>query len=65
MTDIQDPSNENAHNMEENNISKYGSNPTVDGGVIAVGITVINMSSLCLLSSLIPSFFSCFLLISR
>jgi hypothetical protein len=32
--------------MEENNISKYCSNPTVKGGVIAVEFSAINMSSL-------------------
>jgi hypothetical protein len=32
--------------MEENNISKYCSNPTVKGGVIAVGFSAINISSL-------------------
>ena len=32
-TYIDDPSYENVHDMEENNISKYHSNPTVEGGV--------------------------------
>jgi hypothetical protein len=62
--DIEDPSDDNVQDMEENNISKYRSNPMVEGGVIAVGISAINMSSLCLLNSLVPSFLSCFLLIS-
>jgi hypothetical protein len=38
-TYIDDPSNENVHDMEENNISKYRSHPTVEGGV-----TVTNMN---------------------
>jgi hypothetical protein len=63
-TDIEDLSGENIQDMEENNISKYRSNPTMEGGVITVGIYVINMSFLCLLSSLVPSFISCFLFIS-
>jgi hypothetical protein len=45
-TDIEDPSGKTIHDMEENNISKYCSNPTVEGGVIAVGFSAINMSSL-------------------
>jgi hypothetical protein len=32
--------------MEENNISTYHSDPTVEDGVIAVGLSAINMSSL-------------------
>jgi hypothetical protein len=32
-TYIDDPSCDNVHNMEENNISKYHSNPMVEGGV--------------------------------
>jgi hypothetical protein len=32
--------------MKENNISKYRSNPTVEDGVVAIGISAINMSSL-------------------
>jgi hypothetical protein len=38
--------------MEENNISKYCYDPTVEGGVIAVGFSAINMSSLQPLSQL-------------
>jgi len=55
---------ENVQDMEENNISKYHSNPTVKSGVITVGISAINISSLCILSSLVSSFLSCFLFIS-
>ena len=32
--------------MDENNISEYRSDPMVEGGVLAVGCSVINMSSL-------------------
>jgi hypothetical protein len=46
VIDIQDPSSENVHYMEENNISEYRSDPTVEGGVIAIGFSTINMSSL-------------------
>ena len=45
-TDIENPSSENVHDMDENNISEYRSDPTVEGGVIAVGCSAINMSSL-------------------
>jgi len=38
--------------MEENIIYKYRSDPTVEGGVIAVGVYAINMSSLQPLSKL-------------
>ena len=51
-TDIEDPSSKTVHDMEENNISKYCSNPTVEGGVIAVGFSAINTSSLQPLSQL-------------
>ena len=37
---------ENVQHMEINNISKYRSDPTVKGGVIAIGVSAINMSSL-------------------
>jgi hypothetical protein len=30
--------------MDENNISEYRSDPTVEGGVIAIGCSAINMS---------------------
>jgi len=43
--DIEDPSGETVHDMEENIISKYCPDPTMDGGVIAVGFSAINMSS--------------------
>jgi hypothetical protein len=45
-TDIEDLFDENVHDMEENNIFEYRSNPTMKGGVIAVGFATINMSSL-------------------
>ena len=45
-TDREDPSGENVQYMEENNISEYRSDPTVEGGVIAVIFSAINMSSL-------------------
>jgi len=51
-TDIDDPSDETIHAMEDNNISKYCSDPTVEGGVIVVGFSAINMSSLQPLSQL-------------
>jgi hypothetical protein len=51
-TDIEYPSGETVHNMEENIIYKYHSDPTVEGGVIAVGVYAINMSSLQPLSKL-------------
>jgi hypothetical protein len=38
--------------MEEKNISKYRFDPTMEGGVIAVGCSAINMSSLQPLSKL-------------
>jgi hypothetical protein len=50
--DIENPSSENVHDMDENNISKYCSDPTVKGGVITVGCFAINMSSLQSLSKL-------------
>jgi hypothetical protein len=51
-TDIEDPSDDNVHNKEENNVSEYCSDPTVEGGVIAIGFSAINMSSLQPLSKL-------------
>ena len=45
-TDIKDPFGENVQDMEENNIFKYRSDPTVEGEVIAVGFSTINISSL-------------------
>jgi hypothetical protein len=51
-TDKEDPSGKTVHDMEENNISKYFSNPTIEGGVIAVGFSAINTSSLQPLSQL-------------
>jgi len=43
--DIEDPSSENVQDMEKNNISKYCFDPTVEGGVIAVGVFAINVFS--------------------
>jgi hypothetical protein len=51
-TDIEDPSGENVHNKEENNVSEYCSDPMVEGGVISIVFFAINMSSLQLLSKL-------------
>jgi len=45
-SDIKDPSSKTIHDMEENNISKYRSDPTMKGGVIAVAFSAINMSFL-------------------
>ena len=45
-TDIKDPPSETVQDMEDNNISKYCSNPTVEGGVITIRFSAINMSSL-------------------
>jgi hypothetical protein len=36
-TDIENPFGDNVHYIDENNISEYHSDPTVEGGVIAVG----------------------------
>jgi len=51
-SEIEDPSGETIHDMEENNITQYRYNPTVEGGVIAIGFYAINMSSLQPLSKL-------------
>ena len=51
-TDIEDLSSENIQDMEENNTSKYHLNPTMEGGVITVGVSTINMSFLQPLSKL-------------
>jgi hypothetical protein len=51
-TNIENPSGENVHDMDENNIFEYRSDPTVEGGVIAVRCSAINMSSLQPLSKL-------------
>jgi len=51
-TDVEDPSSENVQDMEENNISKYRSDPTVEGGFIVIEVYAINMSSLQPLSKL-------------
>jgi len=51
-TDIENHYGENVHDMDENNISEYRSDPTVKGGVIAVRCSTINMSSLQPLSKL-------------
>jgi hypothetical protein len=45
-SEIEDPSGANVQDMEENIISKYRSDPMVEVGVIAVGVSTINMSSL-------------------
>jgi hypothetical protein len=57
-TDIENPSGENVHNMDENNITEYRSDPTMEGGIIAVGCSAINMSSLQSLSKLSLTFAS-------
>ena len=36
-TNIENPSGENVHDMDENNIPEYRADPTMEGGVIAVG----------------------------
>jgi len=36
-TDIENPYGDNVHDMDENNIPEYRADPTVEGGVIAVG----------------------------
>jgi hypothetical protein len=36
-TDIGNPYGDHVHDMDENNISEYRTDPTVKGGVIAVG----------------------------
>jgi hypothetical protein len=51
-TDIEDASSDNVHYMEENNISDYRCDPTVEGGVIVVRLSAINMLSLQPLSKL-------------
>ena len=51
-TDIENPYGDNVHNMDENNISEYHVDPTVESGVIAVGWSAINISSLQPLSKL-------------
>ena len=51
-TDIENPYGDNVHNMDENNISEYCADPTVEDGVIAVGWSAINISSLQPLSKL-------------
>jgi len=54
-TDIENPYGENVHDMNENNIPEYRPDPTVKGGVIAVGWFTINISSLQPLSKLSPT----------
>jgi hypothetical protein len=51
-THIDNPSGENVHDMDEHNISEYRSDPTVEGEVIAIRCSAINMSSLQPLSKL-------------
>ena len=36
-TDIENPYNDNVHDMDENNIPEYHADPMVEGGVIDVG----------------------------
>jgi hypothetical protein len=36
-TDIENPYGDSVHDMDENNIPEYRAEPTVEGGVIAVG----------------------------
>ena len=36
-TNIENPYGENVQDMDENNIPEYRADPTVEGGVIAVG----------------------------
>jgi hypothetical protein len=36
-TDIENPYGDNVHDMDENNIPEYRVDPTVEGGVIAIG----------------------------
>jgi len=36
-TDIENTYGDNVHDMDENNIPEYRADPTVEGGVIAVG----------------------------
>jgi len=54
-TDIENPYGENVHDMDENNIPEYRADPTVEGGVIAVGWFTINIFSLQPLSKLSPT----------
>jgi hypothetical protein len=51
-TDIKDPSSDNVQDRNDNNISKYHSDPTMYGGVIAIGVSAINIFSLKPLSKL-------------
>ena len=50
--DIENPYGDNVHNMDENNISEYRADPTVEDGAIALGWSAINISSLQPLSKL-------------
>jgi hypothetical protein len=36
-TDIENSYGENVHDMDENNIPEYRADPTIEGGVVAVG----------------------------
>jgi len=36
-TDIENPYGDNVYDMDENNIPEYRADPTVEGGVIAIG----------------------------
>ena len=35
--DIEKPYGDNVHDMDENNIPEYRADPTVEGGVLAIG----------------------------
>ena len=51
-TGIENPFGENVYDIKKKNISKYRFDPTVEGGVIVVRCSVVNMSSLQPLSKL-------------
>jgi len=36
-TDIEHPYGDNVHDMDENNMPEYRADPTMEGGIIAVG----------------------------
>jgi hypothetical protein len=36
-TDIENPYGDNVHDMDKNNIPEFRTDPTVEGGVIAIG----------------------------
>jgi hypothetical protein len=47
-TNVEDLSGENVQDMEEDNISKYRSDPTMEGGFIVVEVYVCLLSNLSL-----------------